>query len=95
MDERSLETGRAAAPTHSGDHPLPETLAEAEQLAASIEEAVSRETGGRVRNLRVEVDRQGVTLTGRCTTFYTKQRAQHAAMAFPGGHPLSNQIEVT
>lgn len=75
--------------------PLPETLAEAEQLAASIEEAVSRETGGRVRNLRVEVDRQGVTLTGRCTTFYTKQRAQHAAMAFPGGHPLSNQIEVT
>lgn len=95
MDERALKNGRTLPTDGHKDHPLPETLAEAEQLAASIEQAVWRETGGRVRNLRVEVGQQGVTLTGRCTTFYTKQQAQHAAMAFPSGHPLSNQIEVS
>jgi len=95
MDEWASKNGRTSPTGGPEDHPLPETLAEAEQLAASIEQAVWRETGGRVRNLRVEVGRQGVTLTGRCTTFYTKQQAQHAAMAFPAGHPLSNQIEVS
>ena len=76
------------------EHPLPETLPEAERLAASIERAVWRETGGGVRNLRVEVNREGVLLTGRCNTYYTKQKAQHAAMAFPGGGELTNRIEV-
>lgn len=76
------------------DHPLPETLAEAELLAARIERAVSRETGGRVRNLQVEVNPVGITLHGRCSTYYTKQQAQHAAMAVPCGGQLTNQIEV-
>ena len=95
MDELSFGANRAAPTTRYGDHPLPETLADAEKLAASIERAVWRETCGRVRNLRVEVSRGGVTLTGRCNTYYTKQQAQHAAMAFPGGGALSNDIEVT
>lgn len=77
------------------EHPLPETLAEAERLAASIEQAVWRETGGRVRNLHVEVNRDGVLLTGRCSTYYAKQMAQQAAMAFPGNKPLTNLIEVS
>lgn len=75
-------------------HPLPETLAEAERLAASIERAVSRETSGGVRNLRVEVSRQGVLLTGRCRSYYTKQKAQHAAMGLSGAEELTNCIEV-
>lgn len=95
MNDRSPGAKRTAPTSRYADHPLPETLAEAEQLAASIERAVWRETGGRVRNLRVRVNRQGVTLTGRCTTYYTKQQAQHAAMAFPGDHSLRNEIEVT
>lgn len=94
MDDLSFGIDRPMPITRHGDHPLPETLAEAEKLAASIERAVSRETCGRVRNLRVKVSRKGVTLTGRCTTYYTKQQAQHAAMAFPGGHALRNEIEV-
>jgi len=77
------------------NHPLTETLAEAERLAASIERAVSRETGGKVRNLRVEVNRAGILLSGRCTTYYTKQKAQHAAMALSGSDPLTNEIEVS
>jgi osmotically-inducible protein OsmY len=76
-------------------HPLPETLGEAERLAASIERAVSRETCGGVRNLRVEVSVEGILLTGRCNSFYTKQKAQHAAMGLSGTEDLTNCIEVT
>ena len=76
------------------EHPLPTTLVEAEKLAASIEQAVWRETSGGVRDLRVEVQRSGVLLTGNCSTFYTKQKAQHAAMTVPGGGPLTNRIQV-
>ncbi|MHC4399419.1 MAG: BON domain-containing protein [Planctomycetota bacterium] len=83
-----------ATPDDLFEHPLPETIREAERLAASIEKAVWQETGGSVRNLRVEVSREGVLLTGRCSTYYTKQKAQHAAMAMPCGVRLTNRIEV-
>lgn len=73
---------------------LPETIEEAEVLAASIERAVQRETGRQVRNLTVIVNRDGVRLTGFCTTYYCKQLAQHAAMTVPGGDRLTNSIEV-
>lgn len=95
MDDLFSGKGRAGVADRFGDYPLAETLAEAEQLAASIERAVWRETGGGVRNLRVEIDQDGVRLTGRCRTYYTKQKAQHAAMGVPGGGPLTNLIEVT
>jgi hypothetical protein len=73
---------------------LPRTLEEAEALAASIEEAVLRETGHGVRNLSVEISREGVLLRGHCESFYCKQLAQHAAMTVPGGDRLTNWIEV-
>lgn len=76
------------------DSVLPETLEEAEKLAASIERAVQRQTGCGVRNLLVEVKDDGVMLRGRCDTYYCKQLAQHAAMAFRGACPLTNAIEV-
>ena len=74
---------------------LPETLEEAEELATSIEQAVQRETGRGVDDLTVEVSPQGILLKGRCTTYYTKQLAQHAAMSVPGGDRLINSIEVS
>lgn len=77
------------------DYPLSDTPAEAERTAASIERAVWRETGGRIRNLRVEVNEDGVLLTGRCTTYYAKQQAQHAAMRVPHDGELVNRIEVS
>ncbi len=91
MEERLNEITQRFDTT---DNPLPETLAEAEQLAASIERAVRRETAGGVRNLRVEVKRGGVILEGRCETFYCKQLAQHAAMNL-SHDPLTNQIRVS
>lgn len=74
---------------------LPETLEEAEALAASIERAVQRETRHAVRDLAVEVDRDGIRLRGHCATYYTKQLAQQAVMAMPGGDHLTNAIEVS
>jgi hypothetical protein len=74
---------------------VPETVEEAEELAASIERAVQQETGRGVDDLTVEVGPQGVRLTGHCTTYYTKQLAQHAAMNMPGGDRLTNCIEVS
>jgi hypothetical protein len=74
---------------------VPETLEEAEALAASIERAVQMETGRGVDDLTVEVGPQGICLKGRCTTYYTKQLAQHAAMSMPGGDRLINSIEVS
>jgi hypothetical protein len=74
---------------------LPETLEEAEELAASIERAVQRGTDYGVDDLTVEVGPEGIRLRGRCSTYYTKQLAQHAAMSIPGGDRLINSIEVS
>jgi hypothetical protein len=74
-------------------HPLPETLGEAERMAASIERAVRRKTSGGVRNLHVEVNGSGVLLAGHCNTYYCKQLAQSAAMDV-SDDLLTNKIEV-
>lgn len=63
-------------------------------LAETIERAVRRETGFTVRDLIVEVTREGVLLKGRCESFYSKVMAQHAAMNTPGAGRLVNAIEV-
>jgi len=94
MSHRFFGSSPAAGPSAISPYPLPETIEEAERLAASIERAVFRETCGGVRNLRVEVSDQGVLLTGRCTSYYTKQKAQHAAMGVSGTEELNNCIEV-
>ena len=91
MRNRLDGNGYGADPS---DHPLPETVAEAERLAASIERAVQNSTSGGVRNLRVEIDRGGVRLEGRCNTYYCKQLAQQAAMGL-SGERLTNEIEVS
>jgi osmotically-inducible protein OsmY len=91
MNDLSVEAALASEPIGGG---LPETLEQAEELATSIERAVQRETGRQIRNLTVEVNRNGVRLSGHCTTYYCKQLAQHAAMTVRGGDRLTNSIEV-
>jgi len=100
MEDLTTEAGVAMRNPRAG---LPDTLEEArrraamierEQLAASIERAVQRETAYGVRDLSVAVDRNGVQLNGHCSTYYCKQLAQHAAMGVPGGDRLTNAIEV-
>ena len=65
-----------------------------EELAVRVEQAVWRETGAGVRDLLVEVHRDRVFLLGKCSTFYIKQKAQHAAMSVSGTGQLTNRIEV-
>lgn len=65
-----------------------------ERLASRIARVVHKRTGGRIRELRVEVSRERVRLYGACSTYYTKQLAQHAAMCFSPGGTLINDIEV-
>jgi hypothetical protein len=91
----ATRSGRNGSAFGLGDYPLPETLAEAERLAASIEQAVRRETSGGVKNLHVKVDRGGVHLEGHCESYYCKQMAQQAAMHVSGDDRLTNQIEVS
>ncbi len=97
MEDLSVEARLASGAIGAGlpETVEPETVEEAEELAASIEKAVQRETGRQVHNLTVEVDRNGVRLKGHCTTYYCKQLAQHAAMTVPGGDRLTNSIEVS
>jgi hypothetical protein len=87
--------GRGAS---SGGRAVPagveRTSVEQEKLALRIERQVRSQTNDKVRELRVEVRRSGVTLFGRCGTFYCKQVAQQTAMALIEGRPLVNQIEV-
>ncbi len=64
---------------------VPQTLAEAEALAVSIEKAVQEETAGGVANLSVTVRGNRIWLHGSCSSYYCKQLAQHAAMTVPAG----------
>ena len=73
---------------------VPQTLAEAEALAASIEKAVQQGTDGGVAHLAVEVRGSRVWLHGSCCSYYCKQLALHAAMTVPAGLNLTNCIEV-
>jgi len=73
---------------------VPQTLIEAEALAASIEKAVQQETAGGVANLAVVIRGDRIWLHGSCSNYYCKQLAQHAAMAVPVGLHVMNCIEV-
>jgi hypothetical protein len=90
--ERMSQTA-SLAPHGMESAPLPLT-AETEKLAARIERAVRRGTSDKVRELKIELCRDGIYLRGRCGTFYCKQLAQTAAMAIVGKEPLINKIEV-
>lgn len=92
MEDPTIQVQFVAKDVGAG---LPESLAEAERLAASIERAVQRETARGVQDLGVEIHPDGVRLTGRCDTYYCKQLAQHAAMGISGADRLTNSIEVS
>jgi len=64
-------------------------------LAESIERSVQSRTKGMVRGLHVEVGIRGVVVSGRTSTYYTKQLATHAVLdAVEKDIRLTNDIEV-
>ena len=65
-----------------------------QSLAELIERHVRSRTGGQIRGLRVEVINGEVILSGRTSTYYTKQLATHAARDAAENLLLANEIEV-
>ena len=64
-------------------------------LSELVEQLVLTRTGGRIRDLRVDVDERDVILSGRTSTYYNKQLATHAVLEhLDDGLCLTNDIEV-
>ncbi len=73
---------------------VPARVRESALLTAQVEAAVRRATGDRVRNLRVCLEGETLTITGRCATFYCKQLAQQAVLALLSEETLINKVDV-
>jgi hypothetical protein len=65
-----------------------------DDLVARVERIVRCRTGGRIRDLRVEVQGGDVIISGIACTYYAKQLATHAALGELDQRTLSNAIEV-
>lgn len=65
-----------------------------EQLAARILARIESRLPCRIRQLTVYASENAVVLSGQCSTYYTKQIAQHAAMGVLEYERLINNIEV-
>jgi len=70
------------------------TETEAEQLAANILQRIESRLPCRIRKLKVFITENAVILEGQCSTYYTKQIAQHTAMGVLDYERLINHIEV-
>ena len=64
------------------------------ELALTIHQRIELRLGGRVRNLTVRCVGDTVVLEGQCATYYSKQLAQHAALAVLEAEHLENAIVV-
>lgn len=64
-------------------------------LADTIHSRIMERLGGRMHELEVLSDGDRVVLRGRCSTYYSKQLAQHEALGVLEEEHLLNQITVT
>jgi uncharacterized protein YgbK (DUF1537 family) len=64
-------------------------------LEIAIRQRIESRLMGRVRNLLVRALDGVVILEGECTTYYTKQLAQHTAMGILDDEQLENSITVS
>jgi hypothetical protein len=78
--------------TVTNSNPHSERLA---RLAKLIEQRIEARLPGRVRHLSVHVSAAFIVLEGECSTYYTKQLAQHAALGVLEDEHLENAIIVT
>lgn len=59
-----------------------------------VRDRILSRLGQRVRNLGVSVDHGVIHLTGECSTYYSKQLAQHAVLGVVEDETLKNEIDV-
>lgn len=90
-DEPGIDAGPLAAP------PASETILRVvgrPDLEIAIRQRIESRLPGRIRNLSIRVIENVVILEGQCSTYYTKQLAQHAAMGVIDDEQLENAIIV-
>ena len=87
-----LEESPAVATSVAG--PEATKVAVDNTLVSRIERIVRCRTGGRIRDLRVDVSDEYVVISGVATTYYAKQLVTHAALDEIPGRMLTNAIEV-
>lgn len=63
-------------------------------LAQLVRERISVRLGKRIRDLSVQVESGVIRLSGTCSTYYSKQLAQHAVLGVVEDEEIENQIEV-
>ena len=83
----------------SGGAPRDEALSDLERaritlLENNIRRRIESRLPGRVRQLKVRATGTRIVLEGQCSTYYTKQLAQHAALGILEDEQLTNAIEV-
>ena len=66
-----------------------------DNLLERIAETIRCRLGGRVRNLQLIINDEGLVIRGCVRTYYAKQLAQHAAMQLTTLPIRANEIEVT
>jgi hypothetical protein len=65
-----------------------------QSLTEKIESAVHVRTGGRIRGLQVRVAEGSIIISGRVSTYYTKQLVTHAAMEAGDELLVTNEVVV-
>jgi len=73
-----------SAPDHRGE----------DRLSTLINRLITRRTDGKIQALQVKVHGDEIWIRGKCSSFYAKQLAQHAAMDVAMGATLHNEIVV-
>lgn len=64
------------------------------QLAIAIRQRIESRLVGRIRELSVRISGNTIVLEGKCSTYYSKQLAQHAALGALEDEQLENTISV-
>ncbi len=65
-----------------------------DEVAQLVREQLDFHLPGRIRQLKVSVAENSIVLTGACSSYYTKQLAQHVAMEVLTYERLVNQLAV-
>ena len=65
-----------------------------ETVVVRIYERIATRLGPRIRRLDVTADEGQIRLKGECSTYHTKQLAQHAALGVIEHESLENEIVV-
>ncbi len=91
---RSLRMDTVGAPASTGTLGTKDQGQPDLELAKKILSRIESRLTGRIRHLTVYTSDNAVVLTGECSTFYTKQLAQHIAMGVLEYEQLINNIDV-